>query len=97
MASAKDRVSRKRKQPRSASKIHLVLDVMQVGDEIRNKIDLSLQEFLLQYEESTRTVIVISQEQLEQYKKLSIQRIQHKIEWEDQQHKQKMNHLQDFN
>lgn len=42
------------------------------------------------------SVMVISTQQLELQKKLSIQRIQNKIELEAFQHKQKMKILQDF-
>ena len=102
MASAKDRVDpsrRKKNQPPNANKTHLVLDLMALVDETRNKIDLVFQEFLLGYHEiqlQESPVIVISQEQLQLYKKLSMQRIQNKIDLEAYQHKQKMKLLEDF-
>ena len=93
MASANDFSRRKAAQHQNEDKSYLMLDVMELVDDMRNKIDLALQDFLLQYHKiqpQDSSIIVISKQQLELHKKLSMQRIQNKIELEAYQHKQKM-------
>ena len=73
------------------SKMHIILDVMEL--DMSNKIDLALQDFLLQCHKThpqEDSVIVFSREQLEMHKKLSIQRIQNKIDLEAYQHEERM-------
>ena len=80
------------------SKMRVILDVMEL--DMSNKIDLVLQDFLLQCHEiqpQEDSVIVISREQLELHKKLSMQRLQNKIDLEAYQHKQKMKLLTSTN
>ena len=97
MATANDN-SRKRAQDQNEDKGCLILDVMELVDDMRNKIDLVLEDFLLQYHSKIQpqksSIIVVSKQQLEQHRKLSMQRIQNKIELEAFQHKQKMKLLQ---
>ena len=78
----------------TVSKMHVLLDVMEM--DMSNKIDLVLENFLLlchKLQPQEDGVIVISREQLELHKKMSIQRIQNRIDFEAYQHKQRMKRL----
>ena len=85
----------KRNQPPNSteSKMHVLLDVMELD---MSKKTLVLENFLLlchKLRPQKDGVIVISREQLELQKKLSMQRIQNKIDLEARQHKQRMKRL----
>ena len=93
MATANDTFHRK-KQLQNASKTHVILDVMEL--DLSDKIDIVLQDFLLlchEIQPQENSVIVITKEQVELHKQLSIQRLQNKIEMEAYQHKQEMKRL----
>ena len=96
MATANEIARDRRNRPPNPteSKMHVLLDVMEL--DMSNKIDLVLENFLLlchKLQPQEDGVIVISREQLELHKKLSMQRIQNKIDLEAYQHKQKMKQL----
>ena len=96
MATANDMPSDKINQPPNptVSKMHVLLDVMEM--DMSNKIDLVLENFLLlchKLQPQEDGVIIISREQLELHKKLSIQKIQNRIEFEAYRHKQRMKRL----